>query len=480
VWSTAVAYDTHGIFKAALDNYLLAPPLPRTTVRRFDRDVVHIRLTSASVGDSGSGSGAGRCVDASASGVTDGGYVNGNGVGIGYRFGNGNGNDLDCGSANGNGSGHGSRSMMAGECVHGGACKNGRAHANGHRHGNVNVNGNVCGLGKANGDGDGNGNLICSATAHGKCECSNASIICSVSNVCRKGQANGNENGTITAVVKRSGSEYGYGYYGSSSANVIGVNVGGIRLASYTGIDDNLTGSGEVYVFSYGAVVSFGLTESVERSVRYALGNYESGRLELSDSVSESFRYQYFPRDEPQSPTLLRVVHDTLLIASTQEDELLLSVKLSIAYAMAQHLKLCLYESELDKVSARVAHIPSVLAATGSLDINKRDILKLQGELFELISTPRVEAVPPDFIWDREHLEHCFHATRDYLNLDQRLSLLNSRLDRLDGLFSLCRDVLNTSYGHHLEYIVIFLIILEVAISLIELAIFVYGAQRME
>jgi required for meiotic nuclear division protein 1 len=66
-----------------------------------------------------------------------------------------------------------------------------------------------------------------------------------------------------------------------------------------------------------------------------------------------------------------------------------------------------------------------------------------------------------------------------YLNLDDRLAQLNSRLDRLDSLFSLCRDVLNTSYGHRLELIVIWLIVIEVAISIIELTVFIYGAEKM-
>jgi uncharacterized Rmd1/YagE family protein len=199
----------------------------------------------------------------------------------------------------------------------------------------------------------------------------------------------------------------GYGSSASSSSNGLGGSGGSFGSFTRHGIDDEFTGTGEVYVFSYGAVVTYGLTETVERAVRYALGRFETGRFDVADAVSESFRYQYFARDEPQSPTLLRVVQDTLLIASSTEDELMLSVKLAVAYAMSQHLKLCCYESELDKVSARVQHLPAMLAATGTLNISKRDILRLQGELFTLVSTPRVRPTPPDFIWDRDHLEHC-------------------------------------------------------------------------
>jgi hypothetical protein len=39
-----VEFDTHAVFNAALDDCLVPPPYSRSAVRRFDRDVVHLRL----------------------------------------------------------------------------------------------------------------------------------------------------------------------------------------------------------------------------------------------------------------------------------------------------------------------------------------------------------------------------------------------------------------------------------------------------
>jgi hypothetical protein len=44
VFAWAVEFDTHGVFNAALDDRLFPPPYSRAGVRRFDRDVVHLRL----------------------------------------------------------------------------------------------------------------------------------------------------------------------------------------------------------------------------------------------------------------------------------------------------------------------------------------------------------------------------------------------------------------------------------------------------
>jgi uncharacterized Rmd1/YagE family protein len=258
----------------------------------------------------------------------------------------------------------------------------------------------------------------------------------------------------------------------------------------------------QIFIFSYGCVVFYGVSENGERAVMSALRHYEAGRLSIRDSRSDSFNYQYMDWKENETP-LLRVLEDTVLIANAPEDELVLNVKLAAAHAVAQNAKLGSYENAIDLISARVMHIPGVLATTGSLNLSDRDILKLQGELFSLVShisiSTRIQNIPdwygcssffralltgrstgrqpglhlsqfvPGFVfsatyplttlvsyilgglryfarfWEREHLEPVFVCMHRYLNMEQRLGLLNSRMDRLQEMYDLFRDVRQSS-----------------------------------
>jgi uncharacterized Rmd1/YagE family protein len=47
--------------------------------------------------------------------------------------------------------------------------------------------------------------------------------------------------------------------------------------------------------------------------------------------------------------------------------------------------------------------------------------------------------------WEREHLEPVFVCMHRYLNMEQRLGLLNSRMDRLQEMYDLFRDVRQSS-----------------------------------
>jgi uncharacterized Rmd1/YagE family protein len=275
--------------------------------------------------------------------------------------------------------------------------------------------------------------------------------------------------------------------------------------------------SNQIFIFAYGCVVFYGVSENGERAVMSALRHYEAGRLSIRDSRSDSFNYQYMDWKENDNETpLLRVLEDTVLIANAPEDELVLSVKLAAAHAVAQNAKLGSYENAIDLISAKVMHIPGRLATTGSLMLSDRDILKLQGELFSLVShisiSTRIQNIPdwcvlcvfallphlltsrashviaisfcpsvihllvsrgcymalpncfrvailssdkltkrcvcanacicmPHRFWEREHLEPVFICMHRYLNMEQRLGLLNSRMDRLQEMYDLFRDV---------------------------------------
>jgi uncharacterized Rmd1/YagE family protein len=96
----------------------------------------------------------------------------------------------------------------------------------------------------------------------------------------------------------------------------------------------------------------------------------------------------------------------------------------------------------------------------------ERNRVNLQNELFD--------ADTPDFFWHGEHegLEPVFLMVRKYLDIGKRAEIINRRLDVLKEVFDVCQTELDNRHAAKLEWIVIWLIILEVLISLFT---FFYG-----
>ena len=56
-------------------------------------------------------------------------------------------------------------------------------------------------------------------------------------------------------------------------------------------------------------------------------------------------------------------------------------------------------------------------------------------------------------MWAEPQLEPVYGAVRSYLEMDQRVGLLNERLDVLGDLLAVLKDQVRTSHGEYLEWI---------------------------
>ena len=61
--------------------------------------------------------------------------------------------------------------------------------------------------------------------------------------------------------------------------------------------------------------------------------------------------------------------------------------------------------------------------------------------------------------------EPLYAMTRSYLDLNKRVEILNKRLDVLKELLEILQDQLNTQHASRLEWFVIWLILMELAIT---------------
>ena len=129
-----------------------------------------------------------------------------------------------------------------------------------------------------------------------------------------------------------------------------------------------------------------------------------------------------------------------------------------------------MFESEIEKTIQGTKHLPEQLAVDGSIHMTDMEISQIIGEIFMQRSSVNLHLDVldmPDFFWERPELEPLYKLTRSYLDLNKRVDILNRRLDVLKELMEILKDQLNTQHASRLEWIVIWLIVIEVAIELV-------------
>lgn len=89
---------------------------------------------------------------------------------------------------------------------------------------------------------------------------------------------------------------------------------------------------------------------------------------------------------------------------------------------------------------------------------------------------PSPSTSPPDlkrqeFFWTFPDLEPLYNAARSYLEIGQRVELLNARVDVLQDMLKLLKESVNSSHGERLEAIVIFLIGIEIVLGIITILV---------
>ena len=100
--------------------------------------------------------------------------------------------------------------------------------------------------------------------------------------------------------------------------------------------------------------------------------------------------------------------------------------------------------------------IPSEIALTGAIALNRSEINMQIGELFILrIQIHQSGSVldTPELFWVEPQLEPVYQAVRSYLEMDRRVKVLTSRLEVIGDLLAVLKDQLSHGHGEKLEWI---------------------------
>jgi uncharacterized Rmd1/YagE family protein len=227
------------------------------------------------------------------------------------------------------------------------------------------------------------------------------------------------------------------------------------RNLIHTSTKEDKRTKGDIFYFSYGAVVFWGYTEEEEHAVLTSLKEYERESV-LKPEIDE-FTFAH---------------GDTMKI---EEDKIVLQnkstlTKLAISHGLAQSVKLTVFEEIIQKTIDLTQHLPSELSRKGKISLSRKEISKKMGELFierNFINLHSEILDTPEFFWDHPELEPFYRRTAHYLDVTKRVEVLNKRLTVVHELFEILRNELNHQYSSRLEWTIIGLIIIEIVLAVL-------------
>jgi uncharacterized Rmd1/YagE family protein len=225
----------------------------------------------------------------------------------------------------------------------------------------------------------------------------------------------------------------------------------------------------DIFYYDYGCVVMWGLSIEEEKAALQELMEFVTDPCteeELSESC-DTLEFLFDHKVNPQRP----VRFDRIRLKSLKNS----GEKLALSYALAQSSKLFVFESKVLNSLEDTRVLPRELAIRGSISCSKKDLNMLIGQLF--VEQTEVNLFSnildsPDFLWEDDEHSPAYSYLRSYLEVDDRVALLNSRLGVMRELLDVLTSQVENSNSSRLEWIVIVLIAVEIVMGIMSNPLF--------
>lgn len=221
--------------------------------------------------------------------------------------------------------------------------------------------------------------------------------------------------------------------------------------------------SPEVYIFSFGAVVFWNFaSEQAERlwlaqrlfALQQVCGTCHDPQA--VESARDDIEFVY--------GDLFAIRRDVCQLMTREPGE-----RLAVSFAIAKSSLLSIYEWILQQTIERNSDVPEQLAKHGTIMMSKVSISKEIGNIFLVKHTVNLDSNlqdTPEEFWDDDRFEPAYVKTCEYFELSKRMNLVNNRLKMLEDLHKVLIEEVQTKHNTLLEWVVIWLIALEVVFEL--------------
>lgn len=209
------------------------------------------------------------------------------------------------------------------------------------------------------------------------------------------------------------------------------------------------------FVFNYGVIVFWGMRYDDEQRL-----------------IDTALEYANAPLAEPTEDELSLHVRPEATQIQIKNDQIELSelddmIRLALSHAISQSVKLEEFELSIARIIEETRYIPEALAKNGTVPLRKKALSKERGKLFLTKSHIHLHhglLDTPEFFWEYPELEPYYLALARYLEVRQRIEVLNQKLEVIQELLEMLADEQKHMHSSLLEWIIIILIAVEVAL----------------
>jgi uncharacterized Rmd1/YagE family protein len=215
---------------------------------------------------------------------------------------------------------------------------------------------------------------------------------------------------------------------------------------------------GHLFIFSYGVIVQWGLPDQVLAEINNQVNAFCCGLHERP--LQDNFTFEIGAAEN-------RIRGDHIGIMGKEPLELL-----ALSHGLAQSSKLEEFEEYAAQTIEENAQIPRSIAETGRTRLSRKTLARMRGRLFLAqsdinLNYPLLDT--PEFFWEYPELEGLYNLTARYLDVHSRIEVLNRKLAIIHALFGMLADELKHEHSSLLEWIIIWLIAIEIVIFVFEI-----------
>lgn len=284
-----------------------------------------------------------------------------------------------------------------------------------------------------------------------------------------------------TAMSAKGGGEGGE----SAAAAASGGGAGGEATSGSAG--HNVRHYFDLFVFPYGAVVWWGFDQ---RYFKIVENDYMLPHSAISHCMTNRYTTQLVNENYPVWCTFNLVQRDTLEVDEDFKSRLRFDhfaipysrgevatgsvLMLCASHALAQSAKIDYIELQVQELADSCSPLPRELREKGAVSITERRLLQLRGEVLSyrlMLKSGSDLLDEPDFFWENSYLKPVFQATKEEYEISERVEALDNKLDAANEILSMLAEDFSQRHGARLEWIVIWLVFVEVVIGVLELLV---------
>ncbi|CAJ1019716.1 putative ACR, YagE family COG1723 [Leishmania utingensis] len=304
------------------------------------------------------------------------------------------------------------------------------------------------------------------------------------------GTASPAENSGVSAFA----SSHGYGAMGSNARNGGALpstfaqgGEGGEAPAATSSSGSSTMHYFDLFVFPYGAVVWWGFDQ---RYFKIVENDYMLPHSAIAHCMTNRYTTKLVNENYPVWCTFNLVARDTLEVddnfkARLRFDHFVIPYRrgevatgsvlmLCASHALAQSAKIDYIELQVQGLADSCSPLPRELREKGAVSITERRLLQLRGEVLSyrlMLKSGSDLLDQPDFFWENSYLKPVFQATKEEYEISERVEALDNKLDAANEILSMLAEDFSQRHGARLEWIVIWLVFVEVVIGVLGLLI---------